>query len=172
MCNIYIYVHYFLCFHIHIYYISYIAIWFFMSFYDNLLVCLCILYIKKNSCSGWTHKKLIEENYELQMKLSGAGRNHETPTAGVGSSLDQKAPWLMAVYSAKLLPKMPVKGLFSESSGHIFSDTHTQTIWFPWHIRISYVYICIFLCIQPIWFRFWLKNKEVFLIILCKRTSP
>ena len=39
------------------------------------------LHRKKNSFSGWTHKKLIEENYELQMKLSGAGRNHETPTA-------------------------------------------------------------------------------------------
>ena len=24
------------------------------------------------NCSRWTHKKLIEENYELQMKLSGA----------------------------------------------------------------------------------------------------
>lgn len=27
------------------------------------------------NCSRWTHKKLIEENYELQMKLSGAGQN-------------------------------------------------------------------------------------------------
>ena len=26
------------------------------------------------NCSRWTHKKLIEENYELQMKLSGAGQ--------------------------------------------------------------------------------------------------
>ena len=26
-----------------------------------------------SSLPGWTHKKLIEENYELQMKLSGAG---------------------------------------------------------------------------------------------------
>lgn len=65
----------------------------------------------------------------------------ETPTA-VGILPRPKTTMVDGCWSsAKFLPKMPVKGLFSESSRHIFSDTHTQTIWFPWHIRISYMYI-------------------------------
>ena len=46
------YTHFFIFTFIYVYiHISYITIWFFMSFYDNLLVCLCILYIKKRTLS-------------------------------------------------------------------------------------------------------------------------
>lgn len=149
----YIYTHVFVFSYTHILYIIYNYMILYVILWSVTCMSLYSLHQKKNSCSGWTHKKLIEENYELQMKLSGAGRNsnhcRDPPST-------KNPPWLMAVDPPQnCCLKCQLRGyLVNLQDTYLVTHTHTNHLIPMAYRNIICVYMHL-LCIQPIWFRPW-----------------